>query len=561
MLSNVFRANIFWLSHNPLKVGNSYKIRYGTTEASVTVQSIDNLIDTQDLGQQENANEVGRNAVAEVTLRSHDLLPIDAHEDNAKLGRVVLYEGYDVAGGGLINMDGYPDQRQSKEPKSKNIYKVSHSVTPDMRAERFGHYGGIFWFTGLSGSGKSTLAVAVEKEIFNKNMNAYVLDGDNVRYGLNSDLGFSPEDRAENIRRIGEVAALQANSGTIADLETCETRDPKGLYKKARGGDIKQFTGIDSPYEAPVNPDLVVDTQHNDIDACVQQIVTYIQANVGLKQHQEKELGGDNCVRRIAVEAGNLTLDYFDESGYQGADAKADGSPVTVADQKAEDLITEALKKITHDVLIIGEEAAAADVEDNKARPDLREVEYFWLVDPLDGTKEFISGSGDYTVNIALIKNHVPVLGVVYAPVHGELYAAHGEGTAIRWMEETDKERPIAVREVPDKGLTIVSSKSHGKGERLDKFLENYKIQKQIQRGSSLKICVIAAGKADMYPRFGMTCEWDTAAAHAVLNAAGGTITDIDGNELKYGLGTNEKFLNPEFIARSASVILPEGQE
>jgi bifunctional enzyme CysN/CysC len=312
MLSNVFRANIFWLSHNPLKVGNSYKVRYGTTEANVTVQSIDNLVDTQDLNSNDNASEVARNCVAEITLRARDILPIDPHEDNIKMGRVVLYEDYDVVGGGLINMEGYPDQRQSKEPKSQNIYKVTHSVTPEMRAERFGHYGAVFWFTGLSGSGKSTVAVAVEQEIFKQGMNGYVLDGDNVRYGLNSDLGFSPEDRAENIRRVGEVAALQANSGVIvlsafispyqddrdkaraaapnmfheihikADLETCEGRDPKGLYKKARGGDIKQFTGIDSPYEAPVNPDLVVDTQNNDIETCVRQVVNYIKENISL---------------------------------------------------------------------------------------------------------------------------------------------------------------------------------------------------------------------------------------------------------------------------------------
>ncbi len=326
MLSNVFRANIFWLSDNPLKVGNSYKVRYGTTEASVTVQSIDNLIDTQDLGQNNEAVEVMRNCVAEVTLRARDMLAIDSHEDNFRLGRVVVYEGYDVVGGGLINMDGYADQRQSAEPKSKNIYKVAHAVTPEMRAERFGHFGGIFWFTGLSGSGKSTLAVAVEREIFAQGLNTYVLDGDNVRYGLNSDLGFSPEDRAENIRRIGEVAALQAKSGTIvlsafispynadrdkaraaapnmfheiyikADLATCEGRDPKGLYKKARGGDIKQFTGIDSPYEAPMNPDLIADTQTNDIDTCVKQIVNYIKDNVMMNKHGDKNMGGEGRV-------------------------------------------------------------------------------------------------------------------------------------------------------------------------------------------------------------------------------------------------------------------------
>ncbi|MEZ5902376.1 MAG: 3'(2'),5'-bisphosphate nucleotidase CysQ [Alphaproteobacteria bacterium] len=261
-----------------------------------------------------------------------------------------------------------------------------------------------------------------------------------------------------------------------------------------------------------------------------------------------------NQVRRVAVEAGNLTLDYFDESGFQGADAKADGSPVTLADQKAEELIEKALKDITPELLIVGEEAASEGY-----RPDLSAEKFFWLVDPLDGTKEFISGSGDYTVNIALVRERKPVLGVVYAPVHGELYAACGAGTAIKWMEDSDKERPIYVRDVPNEGLTIVSSKSHGKGDKLDKFLEHYKIRKQIQRGSSLKICSIAAGKADMYPRFGPTCEWDTAAAHAVLNAAGGFITDIHGRELTYG-GSDPMFLNPEFIARSADVDLPESE-
>lgn len=319
MLSNVFRANIFWFSHTPLKVGNVYKVRYGTTEATVTVQSIDMLVDTDDLQKLSDAGEVGRNDVAEVTLRARDMLPIDSHDENFKLGRVVIYEGHDVAGGGLINMDGYPDQRQSSEPKSKNIYKVSHSVSPEMRAERFGHYGGVFWFTGLSGSGKSTLAVAVEQEIFARGMNGYVLDGDNVRYGLNSDLGFSPEDRTENIRRVGEVAALQASSGVVvlsafispyqadrnkaraatpqnffeiyikADLETCESRDPKGLYKKARSGEIKEFTGIDSPYEPPTDPDLIVDTENNDIDTCVKQIVDYICAHVLYEEQKKPE--------------------------------------------------------------------------------------------------------------------------------------------------------------------------------------------------------------------------------------------------------------------------------
>ncbi len=255
-----------------------------------------------------------------------------------------------------------------------------------------------------------------------------------------------------------------------------------------------------------------------------------------------------NQIRRVALEAGEVTLRYFDECGYHGADAKADGSPVTIADQEAEKVIEAALKNILPDVPMVGEESVA-----DGAIPDLTGAEYFWLVDPLDGTKEFISGSGDYTVNIALIHKDRPVLGVVYAPAKGELYAGCGAGTAIRWLEENDHEKPIHVRKAPKEGLTIVASRSHGSGEKMDKFLEGYKVSKLIKRGSSLKICAVAAGKADMYPRFGPTCEWDTAAGHAVLLSAGGDITQADGSPFTYG-HADRKFLNPEFIARSADV-------
>lgn len=320
MLSNVFRANLFWLSKKPLKVGDSYKIRYGTYETSVTVQSIDCVIDTEDLAQNDKAADVGKNAVAEVTLRARDMMPIDPYADNQRMGRMVIYDGYDIAGGGTISMDGYADQRRNT-PKAENLYKVDHLMTAGARARNKGHFGGVFWFTGLSGAGKSTLAMAVEKALFEKGYHTYVLDGDNVRHGLNADLGFSPEDRAENIRRIGEVAALMADAGLIvvtafispyqadrdraraaspqyfneifvsADLETCETRDPKGLYKKAREGKIKEFTGIDSPYEPPLNPEMVVDTQSNDIDDCVAQVLRYIEQQVELndKQDHKKE--------------------------------------------------------------------------------------------------------------------------------------------------------------------------------------------------------------------------------------------------------------------------------
>lgn len=255
-----------------------------------------------------------------------------------------------------------------------------------------------------------------------------------------------------------------------------------------------------------------------------------------------------NQVRRIAIEAGEITLDFFDEAGFDDVSRKDDGSPVTAADEKAEIFITKALKAITPEVPVVGEEAAS----EGKC-PDLSGETYFWCVDPLDGTKEFISGSGDYTVNIALIENDMPVLGVVYAPYHGELYAGWGEGTAIRWMEDNDTEKSIRTRKAPSEGITVVASKSHGSGEKLDNFLAGYKVKKLMKRGSSLKICSIAAGKADVYPRFGPTCEWDTAAADAVLRSAGGIMTDTNNKPLTYRK-TESKFLNPEFLAWSGDL-------
>jgi 3'(2'), 5'-bisphosphate nucleotidase len=255
-----------------------------------------------------------------------------------------------------------------------------------------------------------------------------------------------------------------------------------------------------------------------------------------------------NQISRIAQEAGEITLEYFDESGVMDSMTKEDGSPVTEADKKAEDYITKKLKEITPEVLIIGEEAVAGGY-----RPDVSDAEYYWLVDALDGTKEFISGSGNYTVNIALIHQGNPILGVVYAPFLGEMYTGNLESGATRWIDEVETEKEIETRKIPRKGLTVVSSKSHGSGEKLDSFLEQFHVEKVIKKGSSLKICTIAAGKADLYPRFGPTCEWDIAAGDAVLRAAGGGLSDVDGKPMTY-TGQDPKFLNCEFIAWSGDL-------
>jgi adenylyl-sulfate kinase len=188
-----------------------------------------------------------------------------------------------------------------------NLVAVSHQLTAAERASHIGHTGALVWLTGLPGSGKSTLAMALERALFDLRWQAYTLDGDNVRRGLNADLGFSPRDRQENIRRIGEVAALFADAGTIcitafispyredrsraraaagarrffevhvnSGLETCERRDPKGHYRKARAGLLRDFTGVDAPYERPASPDITIDTEAQDIDACVSQLLEYV---------------------------------------------------------------------------------------------------------------------------------------------------------------------------------------------------------------------------------------------------------------------------------------------
>ena len=307
-LTTVFHATLFWLGREPLRVGNSYKVKLSTREARVRVEEIESVIDTNTLARG-GAETLEKNGVGTVVLRSREVLAVDEASRIARTGRCVLVDGYDTVGGGVISVEGYPDQRSALTVKSTNIYSVEHRVTPDSRADINGHTGGVLWFTGLSGAGKSTIAMEVERHLFKRGFQVYVLDGDNVRRGLNKNLGFSPDDRAENIRRIGEVAALFADAGFVcitafispyqadrdraraaakglfhevhvkADLNVCEERDPKGLYRKARAGQISEFTGISAPYELPSSPEMVVDTTIASVADCVDEVVAYVLAN------------------------------------------------------------------------------------------------------------------------------------------------------------------------------------------------------------------------------------------------------------------------------------------
>jgi 3'(2'), 5'-bisphosphate nucleotidase len=251
-----------------------------------------------------------------------------------------------------------------------------------------------------------------------------------------------------------------------------------------------------------------------------------------------------------ALQAGRV-IDAIYRRGFDVAH-KADATPVTDADHAAEVIILAHLRRAARDVPIVAEEEVAA------GRTPAIGGEFF-LVDPLDGTKEFVQRRGDFTVNVALVRSGVPVLGVVYAPVHSQLFAGNASAGGAFKSEQgptTDipaARVPIRVRPAPQAGLTVVASRSHATPET-DTYLSQYTVADRVAVGSSLKFCLVAAGTADLYPRLGPTMEWDTAAGHAVLAAAGGQVLAPGGESLRYG---KPGFRNPSFIASGTLVPLP----
>lgn len=304
-----FKARLFWLGRAPFQAGKAYRIKLATQEAECRLDSIDRLIDSSTLETIPRSEvRVGRNEVAELVLHTQRPIAFDLHTEVAPLGRFVVVDGFEVAGGGIIAPDNYPKRSSDTLHKSHNIYWSGSKVTAAQRALRNRHNGCVVWLTGLSASGKSTIATELERELFNLGQHVYVLDGDNVRHGLCSDLSFSPRDRTENIRRIGEVAQLFADAGIIcitafispyrsdrdlvrhinkagqfvevyvnAPLEICEQRDPKGLYVKARSNQIRDFTGISAPYEPPLNPEITLRTDELTVAESVAIIIEHLR--------------------------------------------------------------------------------------------------------------------------------------------------------------------------------------------------------------------------------------------------------------------------------------------
>ncbi|MFI4867983.1 MAG: 3'(2'),5'-bisphosphate nucleotidase CysQ [Steroidobacterales bacterium] len=239
----------------------------------------------------------------------------------------------------------------------------------------------------------------------------------------------------------------------------------------------------------------------------------------------------------IARRAGAAILEVYESAEFTVSD-KADASPLTEADLRAHRTIVEGLHTLTPDWPVLSEESARIEFSERA------HWSRYWLVDPLDGTREFLSHNGEFTVNIALIEGHEPVLGVVYAPARQLLYYGVPGVGAFR-VHDDESATPIVVKRHAGSPVRIVGSRSH-RGDSLDRLLSQVGPHELIAVGSSLKLCMVAEGSADLYPRLGATSEWDTAAAHAVVLAAGGLVTDTAGTPLSYNRGP--ELLNPHFL-------------
>lgn len=302
-IADQFEAKIIWFSEDPLYPGRQYLIKCGTRTANASITKIKYSINVNTL--EHIATEcLNLNSIAVCNLHCDKNLVFDSYENNSTLGGFILIDRLtnNTVGAGLI--DFALRRSQNIVPQA---FKINRSERESIKQQK----ACVIWFTGLSGSGKSTIANLVEQILFTKGKHSYILDGDNLRHGLNKDLGFTATDRIENIRRIAEVSKLMTDAGLIilvtfispfskdrefakslfqkeefyeiyvnTPLELAEMRDPKGLYKKARDGSIKNFTGIDSPYEPPLNPDLILDTQIKSPEQCAKQVIDLINHKI-----------------------------------------------------------------------------------------------------------------------------------------------------------------------------------------------------------------------------------------------------------------------------------------
>jgi len=303
-LARTFDAHLIWMGEAPLLPGKRYEFKIGSRYVKGLVDSIQHRIDVNDLSTRE-AEALDLNGLARVRIALEEPVAIDDYKLSRQTGAFIIIDllHFGTVGAGMVISPNAHGQRASSD-----VVWQPTKVTAQIRANQKSQKPAVVWFTGLSGSGKSTLANALEQALVQRGHHSYLLDGDNVRHGLNKDLGFSDADRNENIRRIGEVSALFVDAGLLVitafispfradrnrirerigdaqfievylstSLEECERRDPKGLYVKAREGKIREFTGIDSPYEPPIAPQITIDTSKLAVGAAVDQILKYLE--------------------------------------------------------------------------------------------------------------------------------------------------------------------------------------------------------------------------------------------------------------------------------------------
>jgi len=299
-VSDQFDCNLVWLDEEEGYIGRAYWLMLGTQRVNATLSEIKFKYNVNTL-EELPARGLALNDIGRVTLSCDKAIPFETYEYCREMGSLVLIDRFSNAtvGAGMVNF---------ALRRAQNIHRHHHAITKEDRSRLNGHRGRILWLTGLSGSGKSTIANELEKALYRKGIRTYILDGDNVRHGLNKDLGFTNADRVENIRRVAEVSRLMVDAGLVVitafispfrserevaralfeegefaevfvnvSLEVAESRDPKGLYKKARQGDLPNFTGIDSDYEVPAAPEIEVKSDELDLEACVSKILDYLE--------------------------------------------------------------------------------------------------------------------------------------------------------------------------------------------------------------------------------------------------------------------------------------------
>ena len=452
---------------------------------------------------------------------------------------------------------------------ANNITPHHSGVRADARRKITGSVPAVFWMSGLSGSGKSTVAVQFERRMTEEGCAAFMIDGDTVRTGLCEGLGFSPEDRHENLRRIAHLAKTMAAAGltvfvcTIspdkqsrdtarkiiseaadfyevyvkASVDVCAARDPKGLYKRAFAGEIANFTGVSAPYEIPENADIVLDTADHTAEECAEQLVRAALNGI----YRPAELV--RSMLDAAMLASAKIMEIYD--GKYDVSFKEDASPLTTADTASNEVLTTYFReKYPAYSILTEEESSAADLHGMPER--LSNNAGVFIIDPLDGTKEFIHRNGEFCVSIGFASHNRVYAGVIAVPAKRLLYYAaegHGsykisfDGIPENVFDEANRihvsDRTGTTGEESDK-LIITASRSHGDKQTealLD--LNAGRIADTITAGSCLKGCLIAEGAADIHYRFGSFMkEWDTAAMQIICEEAGGIYTDGAGNKV-----------------------------